>query len=550
MVRLAIIEELELPSRLIRKNDINTTKRSRSHPVHSPIHIDSDDESDSGSGAASHISRMSAYALFSGFRVPETTSSINDHSVRSSVHSASSSVTTSSAMSSGDEQCLLSVEAVWDHVAILPNELPFAIGDIISVLDYSSHELWYGNCRERVGWFPSSYVRVLNSNPSTSDALSLNYFPQSMRFLRAKIIQELMQTERDYVNLLQNIVQGFTEQCRRRSDLFSVARVQCLFSNIESIYALHCKFLRELELAFNQNVPESSAIGAIFLRNRSKFSIYSEYCNNRPVSSAELALLNEQPHYYQFFEACRLLRGMPKLPLEGFLLAPVQRICRYPLQLSELLKATPTSHIDREPIEAAASAMKNVTGMINEKKRRLEGLQQIALWQLNVEGWRGPDLVETNSRMIHSGEVYCRCVIGRNIIWHKDILLFLFDQSLILCKKDLIKRNFYIFRDRISLDSVTFLNCDDGKDSTTGLNLKNSWKLIMIGKEMIITCKDRNSKMAWVEHLQQPLIYSPATSEERRLICETIYRTSNSKLTWNQMDGKIIGRFTWKKSKS
>lgn len=54
----------------------------------------------------------------------------------------------------------MSVEAVWDHVAILPNELPFAIGDIISVLDYSSHELWYGNCRERVGWFPSSYVRV------------------------------------------------------------------------------------------------------------------------------------------------------------------------------------------------------------------------------------------------------------------------------------------------------------------------------------------------------------------------------------------------------
>ncbi|VDK69251.1 unnamed protein product [Litomosoides sigmodontis] len=549
MVRLAIIEELKLPSRLMRKNDNSnaiTQRRSRSHPVHSPVHIDSDDESDSGSGTASHISRMSAYALFTA---PETTSSINDYSARISVHSASSSVATSSTMSSGDES-LLSVEAVWDHVAILPNELPFAIGDIISVLDYSSHELWYGNCRERVGWFPSSYVRVLNSNPSTSGALSLTYFPQSMRFLRAKIVQELMQTERDYVNLLQNIVQGFTEQCRRRSDLFSATRVQCLFGNIESIYALHCKLLRELELAFNKNVPESSAIGAIFLRNRSKFSIYSEYCNNRPISSAELALLNDQPHYYQFFEACRLLRGMPKLPLEGFLLAPVQRICRYPLQLSELLKATPLSHIDREPIEAAASAMKNITATINEKKRRLEGLQQIALWQMNVEGWRGPDLVETNSRMIHSGEAYCRYVVGKNIIWNKEILLFLFDQSLILCKKDLIKRNFYIFRDRISLDSVTFLNCDDGKDSTTGLNLKNSWKLVMIGKEVIITCKDRNSKMVWIEHLQRPLIYSPATSEERRLIRETIYRTSSSKLTWNQMDGKIIGRFTWKKAKN
>uniref|UniRef100_A0A1I8EGX1 SH3 domain-containing protein n=1 Tax=Wuchereria bancrofti TaxID=6293 RepID=A0A1I8EGX1_WUCBA len=478
---------LELPSHLIRKNNINATKRSRSHPVYFPIHIDSDDESDNGSATVSHISRMSAYALFSGLP-----------------------------------------EAVWDHVAVLPNELPFAIGDIISVMDYSSHEeFWYGNCRERVGWFPSSYVRILNSNPSTStsDVLSLNYFPQSMRFLRAKIVQELMQTERDYVNLLQNIVQGFTEQCRRRSDLFPAVRIQRLFGNIEAIYALHCKFLRELELAFNRNIPESSAIGA-----RSKFSIYSEYCNNRPVSSTELALLTEQTHYYQFFEACRLLRGMPKLPLEGFLLAPVQRICRYPLQLSELLKATPTSHKDREPVKIAVSAMKNVAAMINEKKRRLEGLQQIVLWQMNVERWRGPDLVETNSRMIHSGEVYCRYIIGGDIIWHKDVLLFLFDQSLVICKKDLIKRNFYIFRDRISLNSVTFLNCNDGKDSTTGLNLKNSWKLVMIGREVVFTCKDRNSKVTWVEHLQRPLIYSPATAEERRLICETIYRTSSMTL--------------------
>lgn len=50
-----------------------------------------------------------------------------------------------------------------------------------------------------------------------------------------------------------------------------------------------------------------------------------------------------------------------------------------------------------------------------------------------------------------------------DIVWHKDVLLFLFDQSLVICKKDLIKRNYYLFRDRISLDSTTFLDCDDGK---------------------------------------------------------------------------------------
>ncbi|VDM22254.1 unnamed protein product [Wuchereria bancrofti] len=62
------------------------------------------------------------------------------------------------------------------------------------------------------------------------------------------------------------------------------------------------------------------------------------------------------------------------------------------------------------------------------------------------------------------------------------------------------------------------------------MNLKNSWKLVMIGREVVFTCKDRNSKVTWVEHLQRPLIYSPATAEERRLICETIYRTSSMTL--------------------
>lgn len=34
-------------------------------------------------------------------------------------------------------------------------------------------------------------------------------FPQQMRYLRRKIIEELLDTERDYVNLLRNLVQVF-----------------------------------------------------------------------------------------------------------------------------------------------------------------------------------------------------------------------------------------------------------------------------------------------------------------------------------------------------
>lgn len=60
---------------------------------------------------------------------------------------------------------MLLVEAIWDHVAMLTDELPFGCGDLITVLDSSSSSgLWYGVCQNNSGWFPASYVRVCINN--------------------------------------------------------------------------------------------------------------------------------------------------------------------------------------------------------------------------------------------------------------------------------------------------------------------------------------------------------------------------------------------------
>lgn len=79
---------------------------------------------------------------------------------------------------------------------------------------------------------------------------------------------------------------------------------------------------------------------------------------------------------------------MAKLTLEGFLLTPVQRICRYPLQLFELLKATPPRHRDRIALEQAHCTMRAVAAHINDAKRRVDAIQKIVLWQRNVHGFR------------------------------------------------------------------------------------------------------------------------------------------------------------------
>lgn len=62
-------------------------------------------------------------------------------------------------------------------------------------------------------------------------------------------------------------LKGFLEQTRRRSEMFPASRIQRIFGNLEAICALHCKFLRELELTFDSKMPENSCIGNVFLRN-------------------------------------------------------------------------------------------------------------------------------------------------------------------------------------------------------------------------------------------------------------------------------------------
>lgn len=94
---------------------------------------------------------------------------------------------------------------------MLEDELPFRLGDTITVLDSTSNpKLWYGACREKTGWFPSSYVRVrknyVDRFSDVSNVDSVDEYPKQMRNLRRKVIEELMNTERDYVKLLENLV--------------------------------------------------------------------------------------------------------------------------------------------------------------------------------------------------------------------------------------------------------------------------------------------------------------------------------------------------------
>ncbi|XP_011308183.1 uncharacterized protein RhoGEF3 isoform X2 [Fopius arisanus] len=420
-----------------------------------------------------------------------------------------------------DEELAILAEAVWDHVAIEPEELAFRAGDLIDVLDTLDKDWWWGSCRGEHGWFPAAFVRLrvsqdetvedrlaamVSGTDSTQSRRRASISLLSNEQVRSSVVRELVQTERDFVKVLRDVAEGYVAECRRRVDMFTEEQIDTIFINIEDLLEFQSEFLKDLEARIDWNAPYKSCVAECFLIHRNGFRMYSEYCNSHPMAMVTLQELYRHNRYSKFFEACRLMRGLIEIPLDGYLLTPVQRICKYPLQLAELLKYTKTDHPDYHKIREALDAMRAVAVLINERKRRMESLEKLAAWQLRLEGWEGEDLIEVSSQLIYQGDAV-RVTTG---MWTNNITLFLFDHQLVYCKKDILKRDTYIYKGRIYLDTSEVIDVPDGKDHQLGVTVRHCLKVYSCVRDkwLLFCCRSAEEKRKWLS----------AMAEERRLV--------------------------------
>ncbi|XP_033760813.1 uncharacterized protein LOC117342707 isoform X2 [Pecten maximus] len=444
----------------------------------------------------------------------------SDYSMdRISLHEKSMSVRSSQAqLSTLDEmpegESLTCAEALWDHITMDPEELGFHAGDVIEVMDMGDKDWWWGAIDEREGWFPATFVRLrVNQEPYEEDTVSQSsevtqLSPKLRRVsvinkeqARENVVNEIISAEREYVKHLKDVVEGYIKHARKRADMFSEDRISVIFGNIEDIYSFSNRFLESLDQAFTSDSPHLSELGHCFLTQSKEFEIYSDYCNNHPSASEELKDLYRKQKYRHFFEACRLLQEMIEIPLEGFLLTPVQKICKYPLQLAELLKYTPPSHPDYHNVEGALEAMKKIAALINERKRKMESIEKLARWQQSVEDWQGPDLLDKSSELITSGE-FNKINSGG---WSQERYFFLFDRQLVYCKKDLLKKNGFSYKGRVDLDECELIAVEDGKDLQYNVTVKNAWKLheTVRDKWYLLYTKTASEKQRWMRAFQK-----------------------------------------------
>ncbi|CAG5849462.1 unnamed protein product [Menidia menidia] len=169
------------------------------------------------------------------------------------------------------------------------------------------------------------------------------------------IVEEMVTTEREYVRSLRYVLRHYVPELQR-ADLPQGLRGQraALFGNLEKLLDFHSQFfLRELEACWKHPLRAPHC----FLRHQEQFSLYALYSRNKPRSDTLLAA-----HGHAFFRRKQLELG-DKLDLSSYLLKPIQRMGKYALLLTDLMREVGGAQ------EAELTALQAATSMVKFQLR-------------------------------------------------------------------------------------------------------------------------------------------------------------------------------------
>ncbi|PIO38921.1 hypothetical protein AB205_0064630 [Aquarana catesbeiana] len=153
---------------------------------------------------------------------------------------------------------------------------------------------------------------------------------ENLAVLRRHVMNELIETERVYVEELLSVLEGYAAEMESPLVMHLLSpmlhnKKDVLFGNMEEIYHFHNRiFLKELE----NYIDYPELVGRCFLERMEDFQIYEKYCQNKPRSES----LWRQCSDAAFFQECQRKLDH-KLSLDSYLLKPVQRITKYQLLL-------------------------------------------------------------------------------------------------------------------------------------------------------------------------------------------------------------------------
>ncbi|XP_077467717.1 uncharacterized protein plekhg2 [Stigmatopora argus] len=300
-----------------------------------------------------------------------------------------------------------------------------------------------------------------------------------------RVLMEIVETEQAYVRDLKSIAEDYLGCIIDRGALpLKPEQVSGLFCNIEDIYEFNSELLEDLE----RNQHAAAAIADCFVERSEAFDIYTLYCMNYPNSVSVLKECMKDQILVRFFHE-RQATLNHSLPLETYLLKPVQRILKYHLLLQELSKHLDKSDPGYEVVEDAIITMTAVAWYINDMKRKQEHAVRLQEIESLLVNWSGPDL-SGFGELVLEGSFKVQRV-------KKERAFFLFDKMLLIAKK---RDERFVYSTHIFCCNLLLV--DTLKDP---LCFRVS-DLTIPRQQHVVQAKNMEEKRLWVHYLKKLIV--------------------------------------------
>ncbi|KAH7230397.1 Dbl homology domain-containing protein [Fusarium solani] len=273
---------------------------------------------------------------------------------------------------------------------------------------------------QSTAWHKSTRTTSIDDGCGTEGAAEIEPHGRYVTVPRAihwrNVIKELIDTETVFardMRILQQVYKGTADVC----PALDAQRARSIFRNIDDIVSVHISFLAQIKNAVinvynpDRNQPplhwdeaskpnqnhrhfievddandRASMVGSVFKINMGKMTAALEEFFKRSDQVAEhLTKIQQDPIVRFWLGECReVTKHLTRAwDLDSLLIKPVQRVTRYPLLISALLRHTPQDHPDWKDLLEAKELLETFLVRVNTNKGGLQAIGRVPIEESN-----------------------------------------------------------------------------------------------------------------------------------------------------------------------
>ncbi|KAL7715964.1 Rho guanine nucleotide exchange factor [Entamoeba marina] len=216
----------------------------------------------------------------------------------------------------------------------------------------------------------------------------LNAKRESAYIRCGNIVKEFITTENSYCEMLDVVVTLIYQPLLKQSTrILTSDQIKLLFGNVSVIHGFNKELLSNLRE--NMSVySQQSLFGKLLLIIIPFLKVYSDYCQIYGKIQ-ELVGYLKPPHPFSLYYKQQMKKAplhLQRFDILALLITPVQRLPRYRLLLTDLVKHMDKTHPDYADTKKALDEIEKVTAFVNLQSRKQKNMEMIMGLEAKLKG--------------------------------------------------------------------------------------------------------------------------------------------------------------------